>query len=553
MGDYANRRARSSGGPSAPRAAELAPGKRTLVEAEAVRVAHGGGALLPAALHGTSPAVMRGVGKETLTAALPVPTQSKAAASPAQARRAGTAAPSTDAAGVFAGATSGPGQPVPFRDEMERAFGEDFSSVKAHLGQREAMSRIGAQAATQGDSIAFATSNPDRTLVAHELAHVVQGREGRIGLSAPAASHGVSNPSDSLEREAEATAAQVAAGGTAPGAAARASAIAEAPVHRPAVSSGGIIHRYNRQELARFEERYQALVARMKALETALERVDNLETDGNEEAKAGLDELLHDIEGLRNAIQDNYNENDPGDGDGSETRDKLYELRTQVETDILSPRNTDAEDIAKAGLKIHLEKLAQDQIADEDLDDSLSTKDSPKARAARKAREIQGGLSWISGADHKGGNHFRQWLQSDDDDIPAPGEDALPTMNCWEGVFYAAFKAGVTTKAALQEIYGDPDRISAAVSKAIGDRRSLRELRTAGQAPEVGDVIVFNQVSDHVAISLGGDRVMSLWNQPGPEPVMAETSLSALAPHTGSDSLDNILVAKNCTLFQAPG
>ncbi len=149
-------------------------------------------------------------------------------------------------------------------------------------------------------------------------------------------------------------------------------------------------------------------------------------------------------------------------------------------------------------------------------------------------------------------NHFRQWLQSEDDDIPDPEQDALRTMNCWEGVFYAAFKAGVTTKAALQAVYVNADSTSAAVNEAIGDRRTLRELKAADQAPEVGDVIIFGEVNNHVAISLGGDRVMSLWNQPGPHAVMAQTSMTALLPHTGGESLDSILVAKNCTLFQDP-
>ena len=80
----------------------------------------------------------------------------------------------------------GPGQPLPsdLRGRMERAFSADFSQVRVHVGPQA--SAIGALAFTSGSDIFFAPGRylPETTegarLVGHELAHVVQQREGRV-------------------------------------------------------------------------------------------------------------------------------------------------------------------------------------------------------------------------------------------------------------------------------------------------------------------------------------------------------------------------------------
>lgn len=113
---------------------------------------------------------------------------------------------------AFAAATRGSVGEVPFRRDMEAAFGEDFSGVKSYAGgaAREGLEALGARAATQGQSIAFETPTPDRELVAHELTHVVQQR--RSGNSVPQAKPSVSQPGDAAENEADAVASRAAAG-----------------------------------------------------------------------------------------------------------------------------------------------------------------------------------------------------------------------------------------------------------------------------------------------------------------------------------------------------
>ena len=67
---------------------------------------------------------------------------------------------------------------------MEAAFGADFSTVRVHVGPQA--ERIGAIAFTLGSDIYFAPGRfqpdtaPGRQLLGHELAHVLQQRQGRV-------------------------------------------------------------------------------------------------------------------------------------------------------------------------------------------------------------------------------------------------------------------------------------------------------------------------------------------------------------------------------------
>jgi hypothetical protein len=96
------------------------------------------------------------------------------------------------AGGAFAvgagalGIASGGGRPLPnaVRGKMEAALGADFSNVRVHVGPQA--ERIGAIAFTVGSDLYFAPGRyqPDtqqgQQLLGHELAHVVQQRQGRV-------------------------------------------------------------------------------------------------------------------------------------------------------------------------------------------------------------------------------------------------------------------------------------------------------------------------------------------------------------------------------------
>lgn len=107
-------------------------------------------------------------------------------------------------------ASQGAPTAIPFRPEMEAAFGEDFGGVRAFLGRSEPMAAMEANAAARGGDVAFGTDDPDRRLVAHELTHVVQAR--RHGSAGVQASPIVSTPTDAAEQEAEELAPRAARG-----------------------------------------------------------------------------------------------------------------------------------------------------------------------------------------------------------------------------------------------------------------------------------------------------------------------------------------------------
>lgn len=101
---------------------------------------------------------------------------------------------------------------LPFRAEMEAAFGEDFGAVETTLGAGS-LRTLGAHATAAGDHVAFASAQPDRRTVAHELTHVVQAR--RSSGDGVRARSTVNAGSDAAEVEAEAVGARVASGGDA--------------------------------------------------------------------------------------------------------------------------------------------------------------------------------------------------------------------------------------------------------------------------------------------------------------------------------------------------
>ncbi|MFI2205485.1 DUF4157 domain-containing protein [Streptomyces sp. NPDC020192] len=112
-----------------------------------------------------------------------------------------------------------PGRPLEpgVRAEMESRFGgADFGAVRVHAdaaAQRSA-SGIGARAYTSGNHIVIGENGADKHTLAHELTHVVQQRSGPVSGTDTGQGLRLSDPSDRFEREAEATAHRVMAGGT---------------------------------------------------------------------------------------------------------------------------------------------------------------------------------------------------------------------------------------------------------------------------------------------------------------------------------------------------
>jgi hypothetical protein len=105
----------------------------------------------------------------------------------------------------------------PVRAEMEARLGHSFGEVRVHTGADADHSArsVQAHAYTVGSHVVFQrgqydpTSAAGKTLLAHELTHVVQQRNGPVDGTPAAGGVRVSDPSDRFEREAAANAERV--------------------------------------------------------------------------------------------------------------------------------------------------------------------------------------------------------------------------------------------------------------------------------------------------------------------------------------------------------
>ena len=103
------------------------------------------------------------------------------------------------------------------RTDMEGRMGQDFSDVRVHTGDAADTSArsVSAHAYTVGSNIVFQRGTYDpgstqgRTLLAHELTHVVQQRSGPVDGTPAAGGVSVSDPSDRFEVEASRNAERV--------------------------------------------------------------------------------------------------------------------------------------------------------------------------------------------------------------------------------------------------------------------------------------------------------------------------------------------------------
>lgn len=110
-------------------------------------------------------------------------------------------------AAVLPAASGGAAMPLPLQQSMEHAFQSDFSTVQIHADSERAAA-LGALAYTEGDSVHMAPgqyspgTQAGRELIGHELAHVVQQREGRVSATGQAKGLEV-NDDPGLESEAD--------------------------------------------------------------------------------------------------------------------------------------------------------------------------------------------------------------------------------------------------------------------------------------------------------------------------------------------------------------
>ena len=110
-----------------------------------------------------------------------------------------------------------PGQPLsaPVKQEMEGRLGADFSQVRVHTdsASRASAADIGARGYTSGCHVVIGENGSDEYTLAHELTHVIQQRSGPVSGTDTGQGLSLSDPSDRFEREADANAHRIMAGG----------------------------------------------------------------------------------------------------------------------------------------------------------------------------------------------------------------------------------------------------------------------------------------------------------------------------------------------------
>ena len=117
------------------------------------------------------------------------------------------AAPSVpDPAAVVELARTAPRRPLPFREAMTARFGVPLGAVEVRVGPaaRDACHLLGARAFAVRNVLAFRDESPSESLVAHEVAHVVQQGAAGEGIASrfTPGSLRVSVPGGRPEREA---------------------------------------------------------------------------------------------------------------------------------------------------------------------------------------------------------------------------------------------------------------------------------------------------------------------------------------------------------------
>ena len=151
---------------------------------------------------------------------------------------------------------SGGGSPLApdVKGEMESRLGHDFSDVRVHNDSQahESARSVNAHAYTVGSNVVFQrdrfdpSSSEGKTMLAHELTHVVQQRSGPVDGTSTGGGIKVSDPSDRFEREASANA-ERAMSAPAPAVQPSASPAAvqrdEAPAEEEDVAQGSFVQR----------------------------------------------------------------------------------------------------------------------------------------------------------------------------------------------------------------------------------------------------------------------------------------------------------------------
>lgn len=361
----------------------------------------------------------------------------------------------------------GAGGAVPYREEMEHSLGVSLEGIRAHTESdaRTAAARLGAYGYATGNHVVFGTAAPSRRLVAHEVTHVLQQRRG-VHLDG-----GMGRPDDPYEREAE-----------------RAGELVES----------GRSARHIGRAYAGTGPGASGPAAPV--------------------AKTPLNGMLRAMLGA------------PARPHAPVQFDLRADLRGML--DIIGPPHY--EGVVQA---IHAAPVAERQAAvtDSATLDLIRQRFTGVYATTIMSSLLEGSQNW---ANPPQTDFYTFFVLNRAAGTPPTTRS---TMNCWESILYAAWLAGVLSAAWIRNYYVSAGAVpnttvdpTPALWAQLGFSTSLPTYHpSAGATPTVGQLVFYlpagSAIPSHVAVSLGGGEVMSLWTRPNNVTQVQRIPITAIA------------------------
>lgn len=153
-------------------------------------------------------------------------------------------------------------------------------------------------------------------------------------------------------------------------------------------------------------------------------------------------------------------------------------------------------------------------------------------RLVNAAEQLEGWFHWVPAGPAEGTSFARETTTEGEADDFAywlnrgrnePGAKA--NMNCWEAVFFAAYKAGILSIHRLRLIHGKATMAARttngfayfnSLTDSLGYQNSFPYVPSVGLCPSPGDIVFFER-DHHVALCVEGGSsiiVMSHWKHP---------------------------------------
>ena len=398
------------------------------------------------------------------------------------------------------------------KSRMESAFGMSFSNVRIHTdATAQGLSdSLNARAFTIGGDIAFGSGEYQPgtpigdALIAHELAHVVQ--QGGSSSSAPMQKGGAEY--NTLEEDAD-------------------------------VSAVGAVASMWSGAKGALKDIGKNAMPRMRS-GLGLQRC----KDKSKDKKAGPD--------IQTPALRDYNDKDEMH-DPSKLTDAEIEATDEFKSymdpkSVWQSKHKMTKEQALLACRLALRHMREGKAVNWSADAEVFMNLARSQLGTLKETEkLVGKLEWVGSSESEfkspstASSDFAKWLLAGG---PEPTDTGK--MNCWEMILFGAFQGGIITKARIQKMYEEAAKksgmdIPAEIEKNLcrGSKLTFDPADPKSPEPLPGDIVIFNLIANHAAISLGTKdasgkhEVISHWFPPDHVFQVKKTTIEDLLPHSG--------------------